>query len=133
MIANNSLLYSAKILVEIIRDVVYFPFWWYTRGLFMFAQKTITFLQTKEKSLGLFVWMKNIFTPMYGQNDWQGVLISILVRIVQIIFRSIVMIIFTVIAVFVFMLWIFVPIFIVYELIFQTTSLKFDWIFELFS
>lgn len=132
MITNNSFLYSAKILVEIIKDVIYFPLWWYTRGLLMFARNILVFLQNEEKSLGLFVWMRNIFTPMYGQTDWQGLLISILVRIIQIIFRSIMMFIITVFAFIVFLLWIIIPLFIVYELIFQLTDFNFNWIMELF-
>jgi len=65
------------------------------------------------------VWIKNIFTPMYGQTDWQGKLISFFMRLFQIIFRGIVMTFwlfftFTQIAA-----WIALPFFISYEIIFQ--------------
>lgn len=133
MITNNSFLYSVKIFIEIIQDVVYFPLWWYSRGLLMFARKLIIFIQAEEKSLGLSVWIKNIFTPMYGQRDWQGILISVFIRIVQIIFRGIVLLIVIVLTMIIFLLWIIVPIFIVYELIFQITSFNFNWITELFK
>jgi hypothetical protein len=133
MITNNSYAYSAKILIEVIRDIVYFPFWWYTRGLLMFAKKIFVFLQNEEKSLGLFVWIRNIFTPMYGQSDWQGALISIFIRIIQIVFRGIMMFLIVVLCFLVFLLWLFIPVFIVYELIFQITDFNFNWITEIFS
>jgi hypothetical protein len=39
-------------------------------------------------SLSLGVWLKNIFVPMYGQRDWESRLISVFMRSVQIVFRS---------------------------------------------
>ena len=38
------------------------------------------FLDSKEKSLALFVWVKNLFVSMYGQRDFWGALISFVMR-----------------------------------------------------
>ncbi|MDO9399694.1 MAG: hypothetical protein Q7T79_03375 [bacterium] len=119
MINNNLSFYSVKILAEIIRDILYFPVWWYSRGLnnvFKFLWK---FLVNKQKSLGLLIWIKNIFIPMYGQYDWQGMLISFFVRLVQIIIRSFVMLFWLVLVVLVICTWLALPLLVIYEINFQ--------------
>ena len=119
MIANNSAWHSLKILGEIVRDIAYFPVWWYTRGLVELIERLFNFIADRQRSLALAVWMKNILKPMYAQYDWQGRLISILMRVVQIILRSLVLL-FWVIAVFVvFILWVILPPLVIYEIIFQ--------------
>lgn len=119
MITNNFAMYSLKILGEIGRDFLYFPLWWYSRGLSLMVQKVWEFIQNRQRSLALFVWMKNIFKPMYGQYDWQGKLISFFIRLMQIIFRSFVMLFWIIGAVLFLVIWLILPIFVIYEIIFQ--------------
>lgn len=119
MIANNSFFYSGKILADFLRDILYFPIWWYTRGLVFLAVKLKDFLAGKQKSLGLFIWIKNIFRPMYGQHDWAGILISFFIRLVQIIIRGIAMIFWIVLALAIFGVWLVLPMFVIYQIYFQ--------------
>ena len=119
MIHNNQAIYSFKILSEILLNIVMFPVWWFTRGLFLIMDKEIGFLSYQQQSLGLVIWVKNIFKPMYGQSDWQGRFISFFMRLFQIIIRSIVMVFwifftFTQIAV-----WLVLAFFVIYEIMFQ--------------
>jgi len=79
MLHNNIAIYSLKIILEVIKDILYFPLWWYSRGFFIFVLGVLNFIKNQEKSLALFVWIKNIFKPMYGQTDWQGILVSIFI------------------------------------------------------
>lgn len=103
----------------IICDVLYFPVWWYGRGLVNLVMSIINFLADKQKFLALFVWVKNIFRPMYAQYDWQGMLISFFMRLAQIIFRSIVMLFWLIMSLVVVIFWILFPAFVIYEIIFQ--------------
>jgi len=119
MLHNNLAIYSLKILYEIIRDILYFPLWWYGRGFLNFSLGVLNFIKNQEKSLALFIWIKNIFKPMYGQTDWQGVLVSIFMRIIQIIFRSIVMLVVILFSLLFILIWLLLPIFVIYEIIFQ--------------
>jgi len=119
MISNNSFLYIFKILAELGRDLLFFPLWWYSVGLINFIKSLLSFLNNQQKSLALFVWIKNIFKPMYGQADWQGMLISFFIRIIQIIFRSIVMLAALLIALVLLVLWLIFPPFVIYQIIFQ--------------
>jgi hypothetical protein len=111
--------YSLKIITELILDILYFPAWWYSRGLVNLIFSVKNFLVDKQKSLALLVWIKNIFRPMYAQYDWAGMIISFFVRLVQIIFRSIFMIFWLMFGLAVIVFWIFFPILVIYEIIFQ--------------
>jgi hypothetical protein len=118
---KNSNLTLTKIFTDIFIDIVFFPFWWYSLGLVKVVRKLVDFIADKEKSLALSVWIKNIFTPMYGQRDIQGFLISFFIRLIQIIFRSLILLFWTIIALIIFWLWLLAPILIIYQIIRQFT------------
>jgi hypothetical protein len=116
---KSSNLTLTKIFTDIIIDIVFFPFWWYSIGLIGTAKKLADFIMDKERSLALFVWIKNIFVPMYGQRDIQGFLISFFMRIIQIIFRSLILVFWIVIALIGFWLWIIFPALVIYMIVVQ--------------
>ena len=117
--AKSSNLTLTGILADILKDIFFFPFWWYSIGLTGTVKKLVDFIVDKEKSLALFVWVKNIFIPMYGQRDWQGYLISFFVRLVQIIFRSLILVFWVIIALIFFWLWFVFPGLVIYMIIGQ--------------
>lgn len=119
MITNNTFFYSGKILTDILRDILYFPVWWYSRGLKFLLLKLADILADKERELALFVWIKNIFRPMYGQYDWAGILISFFIRLVQIIIRLIAMLFWLVLILAILFVWLALPIVAAWQIIFQ--------------
>lgn len=119
MSTNNFLFYATQILAGLVRDLLLFPAWWYTRGLLETAERIMTFWAHSLKALNLLVWMKNIFVPMYGQRDFTGVLVSIFMRIVQIILRSIGFIFLLIVGVVAMLLWILAPVLIAWQIIYQ--------------
>ncbi len=119
MITNNFGLHTGKIIVDLLKDIVYFPLWWYSRGLAQLVIKLKDFLLNKEKSLALLVWIKNIHKPMYGQYDWQGMLISFFMRLFQIIARGLFLLFWLILALVILLFWLILPIFVIYEIIFQ--------------
>ena len=119
MSSASLIFYSLQIFAELVRDVLYFPAWWYSRGLINLIMSLINFLADKQKALALFVWVKNIFRPMYAQYDWQGLLFSVFMRIVQIIFRSLIMLFWLMVCLAIIIFWILLPALVIYEIIFQ--------------
>jgi hypothetical protein len=117
--AKSANLTLTKILSDIFIDIVFFPFWWYSFGLIGVVKKLADFVMDKERSLALFVWMKNIFVPMYGQRDVQGFLISFFIRLAQIIFRSLILIFWLIIALAAFWLWLIFPALVIYMIVAQ--------------
>jgi hypothetical protein len=118
MIRNSNLTLTG-VFTDFFIDIVFFPFWWYSFGLIKMVKRLAVFVADKEKSLAFFVWMRNIFVPMYGQRDWQGAIISFFVRLVQIIFRAIFLVIWITVALAAFWLWVIAPAAIVYMIIIQ--------------
>ncbi len=76
-----------EIFVTALKDVAFFPVWWYTTGLFRTINLCHNALAGYSRSLGVKIWLQNLFVPMFGQNDWQSRIISFFMRLIQIIGR----------------------------------------------
>jgi len=115
---QNLVLQSLKyIIIDLLGDFVKFPIWWYGKGTYRALMFCVNGFLNAEKSLGLKVWVKNIFKPMFGQTDWQGKIISFFMRVFQIIGRTIALVIYFVLLVIVFIIWLLLPVFIVFQLL----------------
>ena len=117
--SNSFIFYGLQILTELVWDILYFPVWWYGRGLVSLLLGLKNLLSDKQKSLALFIWIKNIFRPMYAQYDWQGWLISFFMRLAQIIFRSMILLVWLGLCLAAALGWLILPVLAVYEIIFQ--------------
>ncbi len=73
---------------DFLGGIAFFPLWWFTRGLKMVAARAFHSVQEASAYLGLGVWVKNLFVPMYGDTSWQGKIISFFVRLAMIIIRG---------------------------------------------
>ncbi len=78
--------------IDFFGGIVGFPVWWYTRGVALMFAWAARSVQGQFVSLGLGVWMKNLFVPMYGATDIWGKIISFGIRLFMIVFRSIVLV-----------------------------------------
>jgi len=77
------------------------------------------FLRGRNQALGFSVWSKNIFVPMYGQNDFAGRAISFIIRLLQVLVRGLALLAFILATVFLILAWLFFPIFLFLALFFQ--------------
>jgi hypothetical protein len=75
--------------VDLAGSVAWFPVWWYTKGLQKVVTSSFAALRYRSQSYALTLWIRNFFVPMYGQYDWTGRLVSVFMRTVVIIGRSI--------------------------------------------
>ncbi len=100
---------AAGLLWEVGGDVLRFPAWWYGRGLLNAAKYLSTFVQGYSRSLGLMVWVKNVFTPMFGRYDWQSRIISVFMRLVNIVGRGFAVFMVAIIATLIFVLYTLLP------------------------
>lgn len=76
------------VLGDLLGDFAYFPVWWYSRGAARAARAEWHGLLGNLAVLGVGLWIRNLFTPMFGQHDIQGRLISFAMRLFQIFARS---------------------------------------------
>jgi len=121
MTLTTAIIDSGKVLIQFIWDLLYFPFWWYSRGFWGVLKWAGRFLLRQLNTTGLLVWVQNLFTPMFGQHDWAGIIISFFVRCVQIIVRGCLMIFWLVYIVAAIILWLVAPVYVLYQLVFQLT------------
>ncbi len=114
---NAVYLFIKYIIVDLVGDLFYFPVWWYTGGFKKFVIFCMQKITNVEKSLGISIWMNNLFTPMYGQYDWQGRIISFFVRLFQLIFRLIGFGVFFILILVLPILWLAFPVLVIYQII----------------
>ena len=108
---NNPWFFGLKlIVVDIVLDFFYWPIWWYTTGL----KNSLFFCgrQIKEawRALALGIWFRNIFTPMYGDRSFLGRAISMVMRLVILIWRLVWMVIWLVIILGLLAVWLLAPV-----------------------
>ncbi len=119
MLKSNFILSGFQILGRFAGNILFFPLWWYSVGFVRFTSRVLGFWRGEQRVLGLSVWIKNIFIPMYGQTDIVGRLISFFMRLVQIIFRSLAMLFWVVLGVALILFWLALPLFIIFAIAFQ--------------
>lgn len=104
-----TLLLIQTVLLRLFLHAVQFPVWWYSRGLIYIAQQLQSFVGQANATLGPGLWLKHIFVPMFGQRDLQGRLMSIFMRVVNIVIRSIALLVVTLFSLLLGVLWIVFP------------------------
>lgn len=91
--------------------------WWYTKGLATVSHWYRFMIARGNARLGVLLWIKNIFVPMYGQRDWQGRLVSVGMRIAQIIGRGLAFVLLIVGITLALLAWVLGPILIIMGLV----------------
>jgi hypothetical protein len=105
------------VFIDFLRDIVYFPLWWYSRGTAKALFFCLNKIKNGEKRLGLKIWVANLFRPMFGQYDLAGKIISFFIRLIQIIARSILMLLWIILMIALFFVWLIFPPFVIYQII----------------
>jgi len=97
-------------------NVLYFPIWWYTAGLRKRYRGFWHSVKNWSRYLALKILITNLFRPMFGQYNWQGRIISFVMRIIQLFFSLIIFLIGLVVLAILLLLWIFLPIIAVWQI-----------------
>ncbi len=100
-------------------QILNFPKWWYTSGLIWIIHRAFEWWRNQRRALNIKVWIQYLWVPMFGVNDRIDRLISLMVRIGQIIFRSFALIWYLLLAFSAIILWIFLPVLIIILIIGQ--------------
>lgn len=123
---QNVFLSSLKyIFVEVVFDILYFPIWWYTKGLSRMANYCLEILIKSSRKLALRIWLQHMFTPMYGDYTKEGRIISFLMRIVVLVFKLIMMVFWTIYVFLIFFAWLIIPLLFIYFILFQIFNIPF--------
>ncbi|MFA6392337.1 MAG: hypothetical protein WCW66_06385 [Patescibacteria group bacterium] len=117
---NNAFVSALKyVFLELIGKLIYFPVWWYTTG----TKKVLFFIGREiagvANALGISILFKNLLKPMYGDYSKSGRIISFFMRIIQYVFLLISISIWSVLMALLFIVWLVLPIIVIYSIIFQ--------------
>ncbi len=116
----NLLLEPIKfVLKDIVWSVLYFPIWWYTAGALNVLKQIGKEFRGFARAYNLRILLKFMFTPMYGQNDIVGRLISFYVRVAHFLILSVYAMLYISVLVLLFVAWITLPIVILYNVLFH--------------
>lgn len=111
---------------DIVWNTVYFPIWWYTRGILRILNLMKHQVSSLAKTLHIPTLFKYLFKPMYGYTDIVSRIISFYVRIVQ-FFVLVTITIFVVIGLIILLLiWIAAPLLVVYGIGFHLGLLQYN-------
>jgi hypothetical protein len=120
MKAKEQTQYSISYLIkELVFDIVRFPAWWYSRGLANIAGFWLREIRSILDHLSLRIWVRNLFTPMYGDYTKSGRIISFFLRIIVLIWRFIEFVIGSIFFSCLVVIWILLPVVITYAIIQQ--------------
>jgi hypothetical protein len=102
-----------RLSLEFLWHLVYFPIWWYSAGAVHAGRECFRFFEDANHTLAPFLWLRNLFVPMYGQTDWQGRIVSVFIRLVNVMVRATLLALWSVVIAMLFVLWLAAPIVIV--------------------
>ena len=112
-----------RLIIRFFLNIFYTPIWWYSKGTIRAFKFCRHLLAVGNKNLVPILWLKNIFVPMFGQNDWQGKIVSFFVRLANVVGRSLALLIWFFIVVLLLLVWLFLPVFVVTMLILSIASI----------
>ncbi len=105
-----NILVLQRLLLEFALDFLYFPLWWYTDGTRRAFLFVVDMIKNGNDQLAPGLWLKNIFVPMFGQIDWQGRLMSIFIRLINVLGRTLALTIWCIVAALLFIFWLALPV-----------------------
>lgn len=122
MTSSNAVLAVKYLAVDIVGSFLYFPVWWFTAGAWRTAKFCARTVRNQASAFGVAVWLKNLFTPMYGLRDIQGRIISFFMRLFTIIWYSVILLLMSVVMTVVFLAWLALPVVAMSQLWIQLTG-----------
>lgn len=96
---------TTDLVIEFLFDVVRFPWWWYSGGLKLVFDKCWRGLTIARARVGLGIFARYLFKPMYQDYSWQGRIISFFMRLFLLIEKSIRLTIMTIWYLAIFIIW----------------------------
>lgn len=97
------------LLFDVVLDALYTPLWWYTDGLgdmFRFVARNARY---GANVIGIGLWAKSLFKPMYGERTWQGRIVSFVMRLIVLFWDSALYLILLAFLICIVFAWVFLP------------------------
>lgn len=118
MISKEQAIYAIRyLLFDLVKEVLYFPVWWYSKGLLKASNFLIKQIKGGNERFAISILIRYWLKPMYGQQDWQGKIISFFIRTIHLAWRLVWMILWSIIIFIIYIIYILLPVYIICELL----------------
>lgn len=108
---------------DIVGSVLFFPVWWYTKGLAYQARAFARRVRSTFRTLGLRILVEHFTEPMYGDYSKSGRAISLVMRTLQLGVYSVIMFIALILFVALFLIYLILPVLVTYEIVLHVSAL----------
>lgn len=108
------MLYFYHFISHGVGQLIILPLWWYSQGLNKFINILADWQLAEWRNLGLLVWLKNLFTPMFHDYTIIGRGLSFFMRLIIILIRSISLVIRFAVKIMLLIIWLALPVVIVF-------------------
>ncbi len=105
---------------DLIGEILYFPIWWYSKGVLQFTQIAWGKVMWLWGSLGLRILIKSYFKPMFGDRSFWGRSISIVMRTIELVFNLAIISVWAGLMISILLIWLALPAIAVWQLIIPT-------------
>jgi hypothetical protein len=109
-------LYLLSRVIFRLKEFVHF---WYIGSFFIYNHYVFSLLEKIDRVLAFKITLHHIFHPLYGDRTILGYILGFIFRSGRIIIGGIVYALIIVLATIVFIIWLAIPLFIVYKIIFR--------------
>lgn len=72
-------------LFDVLFDALTTPVWWYTEGLGNVLRFFARNAAYGANVIGIGIWTRALFKPMYGERSWQGRIVSFVMRLIVLV------------------------------------------------
>ncbi len=107
------------VFIDVVGDFLYWPIWWYTSGLKGRLRAMAEQIKMTWYSLGLGLWLKSMFKPMYADKSFTGRAISLVMRIIILFWKLFWMLLWLLIILCLLFVWLLIPPAVVYMIVYQ--------------
>lgn len=108
---------TKSIFLDTVKSVIYFPIWWYSRGLKNRFLRLINGVRTLFHNLAIKIMFKYFFKPMFGERSRSGRIISFFMRLILLCWRLFLFLLGATGRLLLLIIWIILPIIAVWQII----------------
>jgi hypothetical protein len=90
---------------------------WYVKSLFIYSHNVINFLERLDKNFAFKITLRHLFQPLYKDYSIIGYVLGFIFRTGRIIGASFIYVVLIAAAILIYVIWLAVPIFIVYKIL----------------
>jgi len=100
-----------------IKNIFYFPVWWYSRGLKNRVIDVTQGIRGLARSLALKIMFTHLFSPMFGETSFSGRVISFVMRCLILVWRTFLFILGAAAWLLLLAIWVGLPVLIVWQIV----------------